>query len=201
VLEGAPIQAWSVYSHPDPRYRGVWLQSKQAEYHLGAPSSEYAPLAEGFAECVRHAVAVHLFVTDVLGVADADDAEEQGQGLGLDMLLELMAGTSSSDGSDGGLPLDRAFVEANATILYDLLRGLNLGGSLQFMKDVVRWGLVCLLFHALGLGHEFTDTDRVDRSQVDCRDEDSLPNSGETAHLFILPPSLPPSLPFSSSGT
>ncbi len=143
LLEGAPIQAWSVYSHPDRRYRGVWLQSKQAEYHLGAPSPEYAPLAEAFAECVRHAVAVHLFVTDVLGVEDAE-----GQHIGLDMLLEVMAGMAGDGGggrAEGGAdaatterPLDRAFAERHAGPLYDLLRGLNLGSSLDFMADLVR---------------------------------------------------------------
>lgn len=138
VLEDAPIEAWRVYSHPDPRYRGVWLQSKHAEYHLGVPAPVYAPLAEAFAACVWHAVAVHLFVTDVLGVEEPEEEQP-----GLEALLQMMAGMEVAAGEDGEgpapvAPLDEAFAVAHAGKLYDLLRDLHMSGSLEFMKDLVR---------------------------------------------------------------
>lgn len=136
VLEDAPIEAWRVYSHPDPRYRGVWLQSKHAEYHLGAPAPDYAPLAEDFAACVWHAVAVHLFVTDELGVEDAEDEQP-----GLEVLLQMMAGMAAAGEEGGGPargPLDEAFAVTHAGQLYEILRFLHMSGSLEFMKDLVR---------------------------------------------------------------
>ena len=94
-----------------------------ARYRLGKPNADYEPLVSGFIKCVRYAVAMHLFVTDVVGVYDT----EEDQVIGLDMLLELMTEQE----------LDRSFINEHGVILYDLLRDLKMNKNFPFMIELV----------------------------------------------------------------
>jgi len=117
-----PVQTWSIYAHPQAQYQGLWLHSKLGEYRLTAPSAEYAPYAQDFARCVRYAVAIHLFVTDVIGVDDAEDD----QMMDLEMLMGMMTEQN----------LDMAFIRQNGSALYDLLRDLMMNKKFKFMLEL-----------------------------------------------------------------
>lgn len=92
-------------------------------YRLGKPSAEYEPLVRDFNRSVQYAIAIHLFVNDVVGVDDTDED----QVIGLDMLLELMTDHS----------IDRGFVQQNGCVIYDLLRDLNMNEKFPFMLELV----------------------------------------------------------------
>jgi hypothetical protein len=116
------VQTWSIYAHPQERYQGLWLHSKYGEYRLMEPSAEYAPYAEDFIRCVQHAVAIHLFVTDVIGVDDTEDD----QMMDLKMLMGMMTEQN----------LDMGFIRQNGSALFDLLRDLTMNKKLKFMVEL-----------------------------------------------------------------
>lgn len=98
---------------------------------MGEPSEAYAEVAGGFISSARAAVAMHLFLTDVVGVEDT----EEGQALGLGTLLELMEGQAEG--------LDRQHVFDNAGDVHDLLRDLRVNKAHEFMADLVSVVSVC----------------------------------------------------------
>jgi len=116
------VQTWSIYAHPQEQYQGLWLHSKHGEYRLTAPSAEYAPYAEDFVRCVQYAIAIHLFVTDVIGVDDADDD----QMMDLEMLMGMMSEQN----------LDMDFIKRNGSALFDLLRDLTMNKKFKFMVEL-----------------------------------------------------------------
>ncbi|KAM3572612.1 hypothetical protein VYU27_005405 [Nannochloropsis oceanica] len=116
------VQTWSIYAHPQEQYQGLWLHSKYGEYRLMKPSTEYAPYADDFVRCVQYAVAIHLFVTDVVGVGDAEDDHM--------MDLEILMGMMTEQN------LDMGFVRQNGSALFDLLRDLTMNKKLKFMVEL-----------------------------------------------------------------